>query len=149
MPTLQNCNFFLETLPTRLGRTNCTFEKGTSSESTVDLGELVMNSSYEDCIAECLRCAMACESCASACLEEQDVKMMAACIKLDRDCADICRLAATLMARGSPFANEICVLCAKICKACGQECGTHEAEHCQQCSKACLACAQACESMAA
>ncbi|MFP5425091.1 MAG: hypothetical protein ACLGJA_04485 [Gammaproteobacteria bacterium] len=44
-----------------------------------------MNSRFEECISECLRCALACEGCASACLQEQDVKMMADCIKLDRD----------------------------------------------------------------
>ena len=33
-----------------------------------------MNSSFDECISECLRCALACEGCASACLQEQDVK---------------------------------------------------------------------------
>ncbi|WP_338124675.1 four-helix bundle copper-binding protein [Pseudomonas coleopterorum] len=69
--------------------------------------------------------------------------------KLDRDCADMCRLAATLMARQSPLANEFCALCAKACKACADECGNHRADHCQHCAQACHACAQACEAMAA
>lgn len=75
--------------------------------------------------------------------------MMANCIRLDRDCADMCLLAATLMTRNSALSNAFCALCAKACRACGDECGKHETEHCQKCSKACLACAQACESMAA
>ncbi|WP_225776328.1 four-helix bundle copper-binding protein [Pseudomonas sp. Marseille-Q5115] len=108
-----------------------------------------MNSGYDDCIEECLRCALACESCASACLQEQDTQMMANCIKLDRDCADMCKLAAMLMARQSPLAKEFCALCAKACKACGDECGKHDDDHCQNCAKACHACAQACEAMAA
>lgn len=37
-------------------------------------------------------CVAACENCAAACLQEEDVRMTARCIALDRDCADICRL---------------------------------------------------------
>ena len=108
-----------------------------------------MNSNFEDCIAECLRCVLACESCASSCLEEQDVQMMANCIKLDRDCADMCALAARLMTRDSELAKGFCQLCAEACRACANECSKHEMEHCQKCSEACLACANACEAMAA
>jgi hypothetical protein len=85
---------------------------------------MIMNSSFDECISECLRCALACEG-ASACLQEQDVKMMADCIKLDRDCADMCRLAATLMARESML-KEFCALCARICRACGEEQSTRQ-----------------------
>ena len=89
-----------------------------------------------------------CETCASACLREDDVKMMARCIELDRDCADICRLAAILMSRESDYAKEFCALCAKICRACGEECAKHEMDHCQECAKACMNCAEECERMA-
>ena len=36
-------------------------------------------------------CVAACNYCASACLQEEDVKMMAKCISMDMDCAEICR----------------------------------------------------------
>ncbi len=49
-------------------------------------------------------CIAACENCATACLQEQDVKMMARCISLDRDCADICALT-RLGARSAPAAR--------------------------------------------
>ena len=52
---------------------------------------------YTDCIKECDACAATCEHCATACLSEADVKAMADCIRLDRDCADICRLASAMM----------------------------------------------------
>lgn len=104
---------------------------------------------YQTCIQACLDCAMTCEACASACLQEQDVKMMARCITLDRECADLCLLAARLMARGAENAQAFCRLCADTCRACGEECGKHEAEHCQACSRACLACAEECARMAA
>ena len=42
-------------------------------------------------------CATECSHCAMACLDEQDVKMLATCIKLNIDCADICRLTASLL----------------------------------------------------
>ena len=87
--------------------------------------------------------------CASACLREEDVKAMARCIELDRDCADICSLAAVLMSRDSELAKEFCALCAKVCRACAEECGKHQMDHCQECAEACRKCAEECERMAA
>jgi hypothetical protein len=75
--------------------------------------------------------------------------MMANCIRLDRDCADACRVAATLMSRGSQFAQQLCALCAAICDACAKECERHEAEHCRRCASACRRCAEECRRMAA
>jgi len=40
---------------------------------------------YKTCIDACVRCAQECEHCADACLKEQDVKMLAECIRLDKD----------------------------------------------------------------
>jgi hypothetical protein len=37
--------------------------------------------------------------------------MMAGCIALDMDCAEICRVAAAYMARGSEFEKDLCRLC--------------------------------------
>jgi hypothetical protein len=56
---------------------------------------------FRSCIDACTRCAQECEHCADACLGETDVQKMAECIRLDRDCAAICWLAAGLMSRGS------------------------------------------------
>jgi len=109
----------------------------------------MLNSRYQACIEACSNCAMACETCAASCLREDDVKMMARCIQLDRDCADICAMAACLMTRDSAYAAAFCKLCAEVCRACAEECGKHEAEHCRQCAEACRLCAQECERMAA
>ncbi len=103
---------------------------------------------FQDCIDACNACVTACEHCASSCLGEQDVKMMAGCIALDRTCADICSFAAREMSRGSEFSAQVCALCAEVCKACGDECAKHEHDHCQACAKACHACAEACRKMA-
>jgi len=90
-------------------------------------------------------CAAECNHCATACLDEQDVKMLAKCINLDIDCADICTLTATLIARGSEHGNHLLEECAEICNACADECEKHQQmEHCKSCAEACRKCAEAC-----
>lgn len=91
----------------------------------------------------------ACEHCITACLREDDVKAMAACIRLNRSCADLCALAAREMARNSEFATEVCALCSEICRRCAAECDKHFMSHCQDCSRACEQCAEECGEMAA
>lgn len=103
---------------------------------------------YESCIEACDACANACDFCAVSCLKEDDVKMMARCIALDMDCAQICRMAAAYMARGSEFARALCRICADVCDACGDECAKFQMSHCQECARACRRCADECRRMA-
>lgn len=49
-----------------------------------------MNTTYEECIRACLECMEACNTCYDACLKEENLKMLATCIRIDRECADIC-----------------------------------------------------------
>lgn len=104
---------------------------------------------FKSCIDACYACAAACDHCATACLQEPDVKMMARCVALDMDCAQICRTAAACMASGSEFAKAVCALCADICQACGEECARHQMGHCQECAQACRRCADECRRMTA
>ena len=106
-----------------------------------------MSLNNQACIDACNTCADHCDHCAVSCLSETNVKEMARCIALDIDCAAICRLAASYMARGSEFTMDICECCAKICDACADECAKHQNDHCQQCAEACRKCAIACRSM--
>lgn len=106
------------------------------------------NETFERCIQACDACAAACDMCATACLTEPDVKKMADCIRLDLDCAAICRLASGYMSRGSARAAAICRACAEICTACAEECAEHPPEHCQRCAQACRSCAEECRRMA-
>jgi hypothetical protein len=101
------------------------------------------------CLEACIRCAQACENCADRCLSEPHVGHMVECIRLDRDCAEICWLAAGFMSRHSHFANDLCRVCAEICEACAAECKKHETDHCQRCAEACRTCAEECHRMAA
>ena len=104
---------------------------------------------FNSCIEACNACATACNHCAASCLQEPDVKMMARCIALDIDCAEMCAMAAAAMGRGSECAKTICDACAQVCQACGEECGRHKMDHCQQCAQACRRCAEECRKMAA
>jgi len=103
----------------------------------------------QEIIDACNACATACDRCAASCLEEDDVKMMARCIRLDIDCALICRLTASYAARASEFLEAICAQCAAICTQCASECASHTAAHCQACADACRRCEQACLSAGA
>ena len=104
---------------------------------------------YASCIDACNACADACDHCATACLEEDDVKSMARCIALDMDCAQICRLAASYMARDSEMALAICAQCADVCEMCGEECTRHKhMQHCQECAAARRRCAEECRALA-
>ncbi|MDW8845995.1 four-helix bundle copper-binding protein [Erwinia sp. MMLR14_017] len=108
-----------------------------------------MLTQYQECIDACYLCATACDNCAASCLKEENLEMMRDCIRLDMQCANICRLSAQFMALDSESAKKLCAVCAEICQQCGDECGKHQHDHCQQCAKACHACAEACRKMAA
>jgi hypothetical protein len=93
-----------------------------------------------------IKCITACEACAAACLQEDNVKMMARCIALDHDCADICTLTARFVARNSEHSRHVMKECIEICKACAEECRKHDHDHCQHCADICEECAEACQS---
>ena len=94
-------------------------------------------------------CATECSHCAMACLDEQDVKMLTACIKLDIDCAEVCRVTASLLSRGSEHGIHLLKECAELCDACAEECDKHSyMEHCKRCAVVCRDCAEECIAMA-
>jgi len=91
-------------------------------------------------------CANACNYCTTACLGEADVKMMVACIKLDIDCAAICSLTASFIARASVHGKHLLRECAELCDLCATECEKHtHMQHCKDCAEACRACEKACK----
>lgn len=104
---------------------------------------------YNSCLEACMKCAAVCEHCATACAADKDIAMMAACIRLDRDCSNICWTTAAFMSRGSKHYRLVCHACAEVCEACAAECSKHNAGHCQRCADACRRCAQECHAIAA
>ncbi len=95
-------------------------------------------------ISELNACIAECNHCFSACLNEKDISMLARCIQLDRECAEICVLTAAILARGSEHEQLYLNLCAIICSSCADECERHTHEHCKLCAHACRKCANAC-----
>ncbi|WP_408006372.1 four-helix bundle copper-binding protein [Pseudalkalibacillus sp. A8] len=104
---------------------------------------------YQSLINTLHECMVACNHCYDACLREDDVKMMVDCIRLDRECADMCAFLEQALGRGTPFTTELVKACADICEACGNECKKHDHDHCQKCADACFKCADACRNHAA
>lgn len=91
-------------------------------------------------------CINHCNYCADACLDEEDVKMMVDCIRLDRVCAAVCSaLNQVLLMNHDADVDDLVRYCIKVCHACADECEKHTMDHCQECAKACRACATECE----
>jgi hypothetical protein len=91
-----------------------------------------------------------CNQCADACLEETRVADLRECIRLDLECAAICRSAVEVMMLDGKYTDAICHLCGEVCTACAKECELHARmgmEHCRICAEACQLCAEACEEM--
>lgn len=92
---------------------------------------------HEKLISALHGCMETCSCCFDECLREEDVTMAAECIRLDRECADMCTYLEQAIARTSPFVKELTDVCAVMCEACGKECEKHDHDHCQECAKAC------------
>ncbi len=100
----------------------------------------------KNCIDACLACLVTCEKCIPDCIKSGNQE----CIRLCRDCADICTLVAKFDARGADYGQELHAICAKICRACAIECEKHANHHesCKECAEACRKCAAICEELA-
>ena len=107
-----------------------------------------MQPQFEKLVTVAGKCAEACERCAASCLDEADIAAMTDCIKLDRDCAEVCRLISSVGARGSRFTTLLAAVLVDVCKACAEECARHDMDHCRVCASACRACAVACSESA-
>lgn len=97
-----------------------------------------------DLINKLANCAAACDNCSDKCLAEPDIRKMVRCIRLDRDCANICHTAMRFVASDSGYAKQIVTQCEEICRACGVECEKMAADHCKECARACRECEEAC-----
>ena len=70
--------------------------------------------------------------------------MIVECIRLDRECAELCGLVLDFAQRESDQLSEVLELCANAREACADECEKHDMEHCQKCAKSCRESAQVC-----
>ena len=105
---------------------------------------------FETCAKACADCQIHCDSCFQHCADllakgdKNHIKTMHACV----DCAECCKLAATLSARHSPYAAAACECCAKCNDDCAAACEKFPADkHMAMCAKACRDGAKACREM--
>lgn len=110
---------------------------------------IMKSSEIKACIELCYQCANACDACTTNTLKEKEVIAMTKCIELNIYCAEVCRLAASLVSKGELFMPEICGFCAKVCNACADECARHQNEHCLESAFFCRQCAEACSKLTA
>ncbi len=98
-------------------------------------------------------CALTCTICADACLHEEMVQELRRCIRLNLDCAEMCKTTAGALARtGEPDAQVLRALlgaCQTTCQVCGAECESHAQthEHCRVCAETCRHCAEMCQQL--
>jgi len=95
-------------------------------------------------------CAQTCTLCADACLAEDMVAELRRCIRLNLDCAALCRATAEILGRqvepDTSVLRACLEACAAACAACGSECESHADmhEHCRICAESCRRCEQSC-----
>ena len=104
-----------------------------------------MNEKQKKALQVLYECAIACDHCFSSCLQEEDVKMMTNCIRLNVECAQICRTTAALIAQEVSYIQEMAEVCSDVCAACARECEEHEHEHCKVCAEVCRRCEEVCD----
>jgi tetrahydromethanopterin S-methyltransferase subunit C len=91
-------------------------------------------------------CAILCNMCFDACLKENEVQLMAECIRLNRECADICQFTASFFSSDSVHTAKLVSICADICQKCAEACEKHEHhEHCRKCAITCQTCHEMCK----
>jgi hypothetical protein len=103
-----------------------------------------------DCSKVCAACQLECDFCFAHCKQHvvQGHKEHAATMQLCVDCADCCKLAASLTSRLSPLSVDACDCCAKCCDKCAEACEKNKDDkQMSQCAKACRDCSKACRDM--
>lgn len=103
----------------------------------------------ENCIAVCIRCAAACDHCSyvTELALSQDDKSRT--LRLDKDCAAVCRLLASLLAGRQAGHQDVCDLCAQLYAACVEEYQQFDEAHAQYCANVCEQCRDACSRLVA
>lgn len=98
-------------------------------------------------------CEQCCTSCADACLGEDSDMDLAACIRLNLDCADVCATTGRMLSRQTE--PDVRVLraqldaCRTACGACADACERHADKHghCRVCMECCRECSEACTAL--
>ena len=92
------------------------------------------NQKFLDSLTNCMNY---CNWCADQCLDEDDIKKMVPCIRVDKACAATCNALAEVLATEYKDVQGLVTYCLDICGKCADECEKMEAEHCKKCAQAC------------
>jgi hypothetical protein len=108
---------------------------------------------YKAAISACQSCVTICNTCSDEMIgmeSHDNQELMARCIRLCRECADICSLSVSWMSRSSLLSKHICRVCAEVCNACAEACEQHAPHHklCGPCAEECRRCTAVCLEMA-
>lgn len=106
----------------------------------------------KDTIASLWSCAQICNMCSDDMIGMEphgDTQLMERCIRLCRECADICVTTAQWLSRVSPLSDRIAQFCAEVCDRCAEACEQHAPHHalCGPCAQECRRCAERCRSI--
>ncbi|AWI12611.1 hypothetical protein B4064_1172 [Caldibacillus thermoamylovorans] len=93
-------------------------------------------------------CATTCDHMITHLTNHEEMNNRRLQLQLLRDCADICHVTASFIARNSHLNKMMAQICAQICEACGNECSKFNDRHSQHCAQVCYHCAQECRSFA-
>lgn len=91
-----------------------------------------------------------CASCTQHCTHQvsEGKKEHLTTLKSCQDCAEVCAVAASIVARGGPYTADICRLCADVCAKCATECEKFANDtHMKMCAEECRKCEAACRKM--
>jgi hypothetical protein len=105
-------------------------QRGQRTEGTI---EQSLPREMQAALEQFQNAATVCEWCAERCVGEGP--MMAECLRLCRDVADIASLNARFVARDSPYGPELAEHFIRIAEACARECAQHQHPHCQDCAR--------------
>lgn len=107
----------------------------------------------DELVRRATECLAACETCVARSIDHAAHGMsdMAACARLSRECAELCRAVIVLATSGSARLPDLARICAAACDECAAQCQQHASMEpaCARCAEVCPACAEACRSVAA
>jgi len=105
-------------------------------------------SQMDMCIQNCLDCYRACEERLAESFSNKESKIKSSHLLLLKSCAEISHTSAKFLMMQSKFHNEICGVCAKVCKECANTLKSIRDEGMNECAEACEKCADSCNEMA-
>jgi len=104
---------------------------------------------HEECYDACAECAKSCDMMFHHCarLLAEGKKEHARPMHMAADCAEFCKLSATMIARHSPLMVHSCQACAEACKACASACSKFDSAEMKACAETCKKCEESCREM--